>query len=68
MGVLQFGEAQVATLGDAAGGMGIDVAAQGRGRAAVGTLGIAVEVLQQAVHPRLALAVGRLLFRVQIAG
>ena len=66
--ILQFGEAEVAALGDTAGGMRIHVAAQWRRRCAVGGLGVAVEVLQQAVQPFLAVGIGALLLRVQVAG
>ncbi len=66
--VLQFGEAQVAAFGDTAGRMRVDMAAERRGRRAVGRLGVAIEVLQQAVQPFLAAGIGALLLRMQVAG
>ena len=42
--ILQFGKAEIAALQDAAGGVGIHVAAQGRIHGAVGPLPVTVEI------------------------
>ncbi|MNQ47811.1 hypothetical protein D3C85_616680 [compost metagenome] len=68
VGILQLGKAEIAALGDAAGGMRVDVAAQGHAGQAVGRLGIAVEVIDQAVQAFGVPPVARRLLRVQVAG
>ena len=67
VGVLQFGEAQIAALDYAAGGKGVYMAAQGRGRPAIGQLRIAVEVPQQLLQAGIP-GIARSLFGVQVAG
>ena len=68
VGILQLGKTEVTTLGNSARGMRIDVTAQRRRRTAITGLGIAVEITQQAIHPRLAIGIARNLFGVLIGG